>query len=283
LKVRPAYNAGSWYAGTAKSLQRQIEEECFRHELGPGEVPSLNVKGSRMILASLCPHAGYMYSGPIAAHSYNAIANDGKPQIIVIIGPNHTGIGSGVSIMLEGVWRNPLGDVPVDSDVAKAIQKASSYIDIDETAHQYEHSIELQLPFLQYILKSDFKFVPICMLMQDLEVAYDIGKAISTALQGKNSLIIASSDMTHYETQTSAQKKDDAAIEAMKKLDEKLLFETVTNLNISMCGVGPAATAMIASKAQGAKRGILLKYATSGDVTGDKSSVVGYCSMIFTK
>ncbi|MEM3736964.1 MAG: AmmeMemoRadiSam system protein B [Candidatus Bathyarchaeia archaeon] len=283
VKVRHASVAGSWYAGTETTLKRQLEEECFLHTLGPRVIPNLNPKGPRRIVGLLCPHAGYMYSGPVAAHSYGALAEDGTPRTVVVIGPNHTGMGSGVSIMLEGLWRTPLGETAIDSEIAGRIQKASSYIDIDEKAHAYEHSIELQLPFLQYILQSRFNFVPICMLLQDLDVAVDVGRAIASALLGVDAVIIASSDMTHYERQTSAEKKDHAAIDAMSRLNVDELYRVVNSLNISMCGVGPVAAMITASKLLAAEKAVLLKYATSGDVTGDKSAVVGYCAMAFSK
>ncbi|WP_309492936.1 AmmeMemoRadiSam system protein B [Candidatus Hecatella orcuttiae] len=282
-KIRQPYNAGSWYAGGAASLKKQIENECFLHRLGPGKVPELSRAGSRNVVGLLCPHAGYMYSGPIAAHSYFALAADGPPETVVILGPNHTGMGSAVSLMVEGVWRTPLGDVPVNSSAAKAIQKRSAYLDIDDKAHLYEHSIELQLPFLQYFLGSNFDMVPICMMLQDLEVALDVGKAVAEALKETNALVIASSDMTHYEPQSSAERKDKVAIEALKKLNEEELFQTVHRLGISMCGVGPTAAMLCAAKLLGAKKGVLLKYATSGDVTGDLSAVVGYCSLAALK
>lgn len=285
MKIRYPKNAGSWYAGTADSLRRQIEKECFLHKLGPGEIPKLEKKGLRKIVGLLCPHAGYMYSGPVAAYSYNVLAKDGKPKTVIILGPNHTGIGSAVAVMVEGVWRTPFGDISINSELAKSIQATSKYLDIDDSAHLYEHSIELQLPFLQYVLGFEFDFIPISMMLQDFEVAVDIGKAVGKILKEKNvdGVIIASSDLTHYESQSSAEKKDKLVIEAIKKLDEKELFEVVEKHNISMCGVGPTISMIVASKILGAENGVLLKYATSGDITGDKSSVVGYCAMSLTK
>lgn len=184
---------------------------------------------------------------------------------------------------MEGLWRTPLGDVEIDTELARAIQKGSSYIDIDDAAHQYEHSIELQLPFLQYVLGPTFKLTPICMMLQEPEVALDVGRAVAGAVKGKETVIIASSDMTHYEPQEVAKRKDEAAIEAMKKLDEAALYRRVGDLNISMCGLGPVAATIVATKTLGAKRGELLKYATSGDTSGDRSAVVGYCALSFTK
>ncbi|RLI27607.1 AmmeMemoRadiSam system protein B [Candidatus Bathyarchaeota archaeon] len=275
VKVRMPYNAGSWYAGSREALLRQLEEECFLHPLGPGEIPQAG--GGEKILGLMSPHAGYMYSGPIAAHGYAALKRDGRPEVVVVLGPNHYGRGSAVSIMVEGVWRTPLGDVPVNGEVAKAIQQASSYIDVDDEAHAYEHSIELQLPFLQYVLGS-FTFIPICIMLQDLEISRDIGEALAEGLKNVDSLIVASSDLTHYEPQTSAERKDKAVLEAVERLDEALLFRTVEELNVSMCGVGPVAAMLVAVKKLGASRVKILKYATSGDVTGDRTAVVGYAS-----
>ncbi|MHC1585924.1 MAG: AmmeMemoRadiSam system protein B, partial [Candidatus Hecatellaceae archaeon] len=141
----------------------------------------------------------------------------------------------------------------------------------------YEHSIELQLPFLQYVLGS-FTFIPICIMLQDFEVSRDVGEAVAEGLKGLNGLVVASSDLTHYEPQTAAERKDRAVLEAVEKLDEKLLFETVERLNVSMCGVAPTASMLVAAKRLGASKAKLLKYATSGDVTGDKTAVVGYAS-----
>jgi hypothetical protein len=224
----------------------------------------------------VCPHAGYIYSGPVAAKSYFELARDGKPDKIVIIGPNHTGAGSGVSMMSEGIWETPLGQAEIDSETAGAISKESDIIDLDDHAHLHEHSIEVQLPFLQYVLKTKFDFVPICMMMQDLETSAEVGEAVGRALKGKNALIIASSDMTHYESADSAKRKDRLAIDAILALDDAKLQETVESHRISMCGHGPVASMIAASKALDAKTAQLLGYSTSGDITGDNIEVVGY-------
>jgi AmmeMemoRadiSam system protein B len=224
-----------------------------------------------------------MYSGPIAAHGYNRLAQDGKPDTVVILGPNHTGHGSALATMREGVWRTPLGDVEVDTATADLITHASSIIDVDDSAHTFEHSVEVQLPFLQYLYGSSFKFVPICFLMQDLESNREVGSALAKALAGKNAVIIASTDMTHYEPQRSAEKKDKAAIEAVLKLDEAQLYSTVEGLSITMCGPGPTMALITAAKALSAKKAELLCHKTSGDITGDYSAVVGYASIAFMK
>ncbi len=282
MKIRHPAVAGSWYAGTPNSLRKQIEE-LFTHRLGPGSLPSVVEEGPRNIVGLVVPHAGYMASGPVAAHAYYSLAKDGKPDVIVIFGPNHTGRGSALSIMNEGAWRTPLGDVEIDTETANKILSASRIVDVDDRAHAYEHSIELQLPFLQYLYGSEFKFVPICFMMQDLESSREVGKAVAEALRGKNGLVIASSDMTHYEPQERAEKKDKMAIDAVLKMDETQYYNTVEAYAISTCGYGPTIAAITAAKELGAKKAQLLCYKTSGDVIGDRSAVVGYASIAFTK
>jgi len=282
MKVRNACQAGMFYAGTATSLRTQVEE-CFTHRLGPGVVPKPVKEGPRRILGLVCPHAGYMYSGPVAAHSYHSLALDGTPETFVVFGPNHTGYGSALALMNEGFWRTPLGDVEIDVEVANEIVRESSLIDIDESAHRYEHSIEVQLPFLQYLYGSNFKFVPICFLLQDLESSREVGQAVAKVLQDRNAVIIASTDMTHYEPQETASRKDRMALNAIEKMDEELFYQTVEAQQISMCGYGPVVALITAAKKLGAKKAELLCYKTSGDITGDHSSVVGYASVRFTR
>jgi hypothetical protein len=282
VKIRYPAVAGSWYAGTPNRLRNQIEE-LFIHKLGPGSIPKVVKEGPRNLVGLVVPHAGYLASGPVAAHAYYHLANDGKPDVIVVFGPNHTGHGSALSIMNEGVWRTPLGDVEIDAETANNILSASSIVDVDERAHAHEHSIELQLPFLQYLYGSDFKFVPVCFMMQDLESSREVGKATAKALKGKNALVIASSDLTHYEPQARAEKKDKMAIDAALKMDEEQYYHTVEDYGISTCGYGPTIAAITAAKELGAKKAQLLCYKTSGDILGDYSAVVGYASMAFTK
>lgn len=282
LKIRPPAFAGSWYAGTPHGLRKQIEE-CFTHKLGPGKLPKVVEKGPRNILGLICPHAGYMYSGPVAAHGYYKLATDGKPDVVVIFSPNHTGRGSALAIMNEGTWRTPLGDTQIDASTADKILHGCRILDIDDKAHSYEHSIELQLPFLQYLYGSKFQFVPICFLIQDLESSREVGQAVAKALSGKNALVIASTDMTHYEPHESAKRKDRMAIEAATEMDEKKYYSTVESYGISTCGYGPVVAAITAAKALGGKKGQLLCYNTSGDITGDYSAVVGYASISFMK
>ncbi len=281
MKIRRPSQAGAFYQGSANTLRQQLEW-CFKHKFGPGKLPEVK-NGPKKILALVCPHAGYMYSGPVAAHSYYNLALDGKPDIIVILGPNHTGMGSGVSLMSEGAWNMPLGNVNVNSEIADKIWKASKIIDLDDEAHLYEHSIEVQLPFLQYIYGSDFKFVPIAMLMQDLQTSRMVGNAIAEVLSGKNAVIIASSDMTHYEPQEYAEKKDKMVADTILNLDEEKLQSTVDSQGITMCGPGPVTAAITAAKKLGATKAKMLCYKTSGDITGDYSRVVGYLAAAISR
>jgi AmmeMemoRadiSam system protein B len=224
-----------------------------------------------------------MYSGMVAANAYYQLAVDGKPDTVVILGPNHTGYGSGLAVVNEGSWRTPLGDVEIDTETADQIVKESSILDIDDSAHRNEHSIEVQVPFLQFIYGSSFKLVPICFLMQDLASSREVGQALAKVLKDRNAVIVASSDMTHYEPQQSAERKDRKVIEAIEALDEARLESVIESNSITACGPGPIATLITAAKAMGGKEAKLLCYKTSGDVIGDVSSVVGYAAMSFMK
>jgi hypothetical protein len=224
-----------------------------------------------------------MFSGPVAAHAYYKLALDGKPDVVVVFGPNHTGYGSALAVMDEGVWRTPLGDVEVDGETANQIVRESRIVDVDDSAHRLEHSIEVQLPFLQYLYGSQFKIVPICFLMQDLPSARDVGKAVAKVLAGKNGVIIASSDMTHYEARERAAKNDRLALEAVEAMDEAKFYSVIETHRVTACGYGPIAALITASKILGAKEAKLLCYKTSGDIIGDYSSVVGYAAVCFTK
>ncbi|MDI6819331.1 MAG: AmmeMemoRadiSam system protein B [Candidatus Hodarchaeaceae archaeon] len=273
---RPAV-AGTFYEGDASSLREQIEW-CYAHAHGPGEVPRVSA-GERSLIGLVSPHAGYMYSGPVAAHGFAYIARDGRPKSVVIIGPNHTGVGSGVSIMTSGEWFTPLGKVGIDRPLAEAIGKGSDLIDVDEVAHAHEHSLEVQLPFLQHLFGDRFGIVPICMMMQDEETSREVGGAIAKAVAKGDAVILASTDFTHYELQQSAAAKDRMAIDKILALDWRGLLRTVYDKDISMCGSGPVAAMLCAAVELGAKRAKLLKYATSGDTAGPMPQVVGYGSI----
>jgi AmmeMemoRadiSam system protein B len=277
MKVRRPAVSGMFYAGTARDLKEQIEW-CYKHELGPGAIPRVNSEGRREIAAIVVPHAGYYYSGPVAAHAYKDLADDGIFDTAVILGPNHTGYGYPVSLWAGDDWSTPLGEVEIDKKLAQRL--LGGVIRADETAHIHEHSIEVQLPWLQYIYKQ-LRIVPITMMAQDLETARAVGAAISQA--DDNSVIIASSDFSHYEPQSVAVEKDSSVIEAIVALDEEELYKRCERLNCTMCGYGPVAAAIVAAKEMKARKASLLKYATSGDTSGDFSRVVGYGSIVIRR
>jgi AmmeMemoRadiSam system protein B len=282
MKVRRPTQAGSFYAGDAEALKTQIKR-CFLHELGPKELPQVSKGRLKEVVGLVCPHAGYMYSGAVAANAYYELAKDGKPDTVVILGPNHTGYGSALALMNDGVWRTPLGDVEVDGATANEIVQETRLVDVDDVAHRFEHSIEVQLPFLQYLYGSEFKFVPICFQMQDLASALEVGNALAEVLANKNAAVIASSDMTHYEPQSNASVKDLAALKAVEAMDARRFYSEVETRNVTACGYGPIATVITYAKELGAKEAKLLCYKSSGDITGDYSSVVGYAAVTFKK
>jgi AmmeMemoRadiSam system protein B len=280
--IRRPTVASQFYEGDAEALKAQISS-CFLNELGPRKLPQVNFSNHpRNIVGLICPHAGYVYSGPVAAHGFYELATDGKPDNIVLLGPNHTGYGSALSVMREGVWRTPLGDVEVDSNLADSILHETRVVDVDELAHRYEHSIEVQLPFLQFLYGNQFKIVPICFLMQDYDSAVEVGKALIKALDTKNTVVIASSDMTHYEPAKVAAVKDQTALKAVTDLDAKRFYQNVEDLKITACGFAPITSLVTYASGVNAKAH-LLSYHNSGEVSGDNSSVVGYASVRFKK
>jgi AmmeMemoRadiSam system protein B len=280
--IRRPHVASQFYEGNAEALRAQITS-CFLHPLGPKKLPQVNFHSQpRSIMGLICPHAGYMYSGPVAAHSFYELAQDGKPDTVVLLGPNHTGYGSALALMREGIWRTPLGDVEIDTALADSVLHETNIVDVDETAHKYEHSLEVQLPFLQFLYGNSFKIVPLCFLMQDYDSAVEVGRALVEALDATNSVVIASSDMTHYEPAKVAAAKDHAALKAITDMDAKRFYQTVETQNITACGYAPITSLITYAQGVNAKA-TLLSYHNSGDITGDHSSVVGYAAVSFRK
>jgi len=230
------------------------------------------------VIGLVSPHAGYIYSGPVAGAVFSRVK---LTDTFIIMGPNHTGMGKPLSIMTEGTWETPLGKAEIDSELARHILASSQYLQEDPRAHQHEHSIEVQIPFLQYF-KKDIRFVPITLAYASGAAFKEIGKEIARAVKdlSREAVVIASSDMTHYEPQESAQRKDKKAIEAILELNEDELLRRVDELNISMCGYAPAVALISAARKLGATGAELVRYQTSGDTTGDYSAVVGYAGII---
>ena len=290
VEIRKPAVAGQFYPSSKDGLQQQITE-CFMDKRGCGIIPKIG-SGEKDIKGLVVPHAGYIYSGAIASYAYHHLAAHGFAETFIILGPNHTGAGSGVSVMTEGMWETPLGNIPINSDLAQKIH--TGIVDSDETAHRHEHSIEVQLPFLQFIAKEKmFDFVPVCMMMQDVETAAEVGLILAEAIQKtpKKTVVIASSDFSHagfnymsmppegMRVDSYAEKQDHLAIEKILALDPKGLIETVHDKSITMCGYGPVASMLTAAKKQGATKVELLKYGTSYEVHPN-TSCVGYGALV---
>ena len=235
----------------------------------------------RRVLAAICPHAGYVYSGAVAGAVFSEIR---VPEAAVVLGPNHRGLGAPVAVASSGAWDMPLGSVPINKELAECIMKISTSavkIEDDPHAHSMEHSIEVQVPFLQY-LQPEVSIVPISLSYLSFEGCLEISRALAQGIRdyGKEVLMVASTDMTHYESQKAAQEKDKLAIDRVLALDSRGLHETVARYGITMCGVIPTTIVLEASRIMGAEKAELIRYATSGDVTGDYSQVVGYAGFI---
>lgn len=268
--VRNPAAAGQFYSGSKESLAKEVRgliDESARREDAIGVIS---------------PHAGYVYSGLVAGSTLSSIKS--KPTYI-ILGPNHTGLGSQFSISVSDSWKTPLGEVSINKALSGKILKNCPDIKEDELAHIHEHSIEVQLPFLQ-ILQKELTFVPIVISLGSLETYSNIGEGLAKSVKElkieKDITIIASSDMTHYEPHETAKVKDSKAIDAILKLDEKSLVERVEKFDISMCGFAPCAIMIVAAKRLGAASAHLIKYQTSGEISGDYSSVVGYAGIVIS-
>jgi AmmeMemoRadiSam system protein B len=229
------------------------------------------------VVGVIAPHAGYMYSGAVAGSVYSVIE---IPDTVIILGPNHHGFGAKMALYPAGEWITPLGSTKINDELAQLVNRNSSQIEEDFAAHRYEHSLEVQVPFLQYN-NPDVSIVPICIGSCNYEDCRDLGIGIAKAIleYGKDVLMVASSDMTHYESAPAAKKKDQLALREILALNPEGLVKTCRNKAISMCGVIPATVMIVAALELGAKKAKLVKYATSGDVTGDNEQVVAYAAV----
>jgi hypothetical protein len=280
--IRKPAVAGAFYPNNPEILAKTIEN-CFLDDFGVGEIPTMGkFDGTDYPINIMVPHAGYQYSGAVASHGYSKLVQNGFPEVFIILSPNHTGFGSEISVFNEGEWITPLGSVEVDSEFADALISKSSIATADFSAHIREHSIEVQLPFLQYF-SNDFKIVPVTMGSQNFTASSNLAKAIFDAAGELNRSysVIASTDLSHFNNQEKANKVDGFVLEDISEMNEFKLFEEVIQYNITMCGYGPVMTAILVSKMSGKKDCEILEYKTSGDVTGDLTSVVGYASGIF--
>lgn len=257
--------SGQFYPGNAEALKTEVDR-CIAG--GARKEKALTV---------LAPHAGYMYSGPVAGAVYSRVE---IPRTAVILCPNHSGRGARAAIMMEGAWEIPGAAIPIDTQLAGEILESSGELEEDSLAHLNEHSCEVHLPFL-FHLNPGLRFVPICLMGRDYNFCVDIGRAVASVIRksAESILIVASSDMTHYEPLEEARKKDKKAIDRILALDPQGLYDTVRRLGITMCGIIPATAMLVAAVDLGAKKAELVKYATSGEVSGDYTQVVGYAGI----
>jgi AmmeMemoRadiSam system protein B len=268
VKRKPAV-AYQFYEGKPDRLKHQIEQ--FIEE---------GVEKKKAI-GLVSPHAGYIYSGNVAGSVFSRAE---PAEVYVILGPNHRGVGRNVSIMNSGIWEMPLGDIDIEQEFANRLQKECDLITEDELAHQFEHSLEVQVPFLQYIAPNA-SIVPICIGMRDLLAAQKIGQALAKTITGyhKTVTVIASTDMSHYEPHEVAKRKDRPALDFIIDRNPKGLYEYVMKYRISMCGVIPTVITLYAAIELGATTAELVRYATSGETSGDYHQVVGYAGFIIYK
>ncbi len=268
--IRHPAVAGRFYPRDPQSLREDAGSYLFSSSV-PREPPI-------QAIGCIVPHAGYIYSGPVAGAVFAGIQ---VPELCVVLCPNHTGIGAALSIMSEGEWETPLGNVPIDEAFAAELKISFGSLQEDASAHRAEHAAEVELPFLQ-LRQSKLRFVPIALGTSRFDLLEQLGEALATTVAGQKTpvLIVASSDMNHYESDAITRIKDHQAIERILTLDPQGLFDVVTHQAISMCGFGPAVTMLTAAKKLGAKSADLVKYATSGDISGDRERVVGYAGVI---
>ena len=278
--VRTPAVAGRFYPGRAEDLLREVREFT-----SPSKTP---IKTGRIdAIGCVAPHAGYIYCGGVAGAVYSRLK---IPERCVILCPNHTGKGRPLAIMANTTWQTPLGEVAADADMAARLLRRFPALQEDSAAHRAEHAIEVQLPFLQ-ASRPELKIVPIAIGTSDFDVLRGLGETLADVITDHHEedqkaerqakvLIIASSDMNHYESDTITRIKDHKAIERVLAMDARGLWEVVLNEDISMCGFGPTVVMLTAAKLLGATSATLVKYATSGDVSGDYESVVGYAGII---
>lgn len=267
MKRLPAV-ANRFYPGTPDALTLAVEEL-----LPASRTPK------KKALAVVSPHAGYVYSGAVAARVLSTVE---IPETVILLGPNHHGQGKPVALS-QSTWQMPMGDVRIDTDMALSLQNASSCIEFDETAHRYEHSLEVQVPFLQ-ALQKNLSIVPLTISHISYPLCVEIAEALAQVITGagKDVLLVASSDMTHYESRASAGRKDRLALERIERLDASGLYRTVMDHRITMCGIIPVTIALLAAIQLGATDARVLTYTDSGEISGDTDQVVGYAGIVIS-
>jgi MEMO1 family protein len=266
--IRPPVVSGRFYPSDEKKLAREIEQYTA----------STNKSKKAFTRGCVVPHAGYMYSGHVAGAVYSAIE---IPARCILLGPRHFPGGEAMAIISEGSWRTPFGDAEIDSELAEELKRACPLLREDRVAHQREHSLEVQIPFLQQLAKNP-RFVPVVLATQRYAELESLGHAVARVIAAHSEpvLLIASTDMNHYESDAITRVKDQKAIERILALDPRGLYDTVRSEEITMCGYAATVAMLIAMRDLGAKDAKLIRYATSGDITGDRDEVVGYAGIV---
>jgi MEMO1 family protein len=280
ITIRHPAVAGRFYPSNPQVLRSEVRSYLSRTS---GPAPALHPRTTLSqnpipALGCIAPHAGYMYSGHVAGAVFAELQ---VPELCLVLCPNHTGMGHPLAINSEGAWETPLGEVPIDSEFAAALKQRFPVLHEDTAAHRTEHAAEVELPFLQ-IRQPRLRFVPIALGTGQFEILAQLGEILADtiATYKKEVLIVASSDMNHYESDPITRAKDHSAIEPILRLDPRALYDVVTQQHVSMCGFGPAVAMLTAAKKLGATSAELVKYATSGDISGDRDLVVGYAGII---
>jgi AmmeMemoRadiSam system protein B len=264
--IRPPAVSGRFYPSDPQELARQVEHYAF------SEASKISARGC------IVPHAGYMYSGHVAGAVYGSLA---IPSRCILLGPRHFPRGERMAILTAGSWETPLGNAAIDSELALELARACPRLREDAVAHEREHSLETQLPFLQQLVK-DLRFVPVVLAADRYPIIEELGHAVSKVVAAHDEpvLVIASTDMNHYESDKVTRQKDQRAIARILALDARGLFDTVREDGNTMCGYAATVAMLIAMRDLGASEARLVRYATSGDVTGDRNEVVGYAGVI---
>jgi AmmeMemoRadiSam system protein B len=267
--LRPPAVAGTWYPAKPEALAREVDRYLAAVDRSPAGEP----------VAIIAPHAGLMYSGPVAAHAYNLLAGR-DVDVAVLVGPSHFVGFEGVAIYERGAFDTPFGPMPIAENCAASIAMASRRVREHSTAHVREHSLEMQLPFLKRVLPGA-EIVPLVMGHQSRETAYELGEAITAGVKGRRAVLIASTDLSHYQSAANAARLDNRIIQQVLRFDPDGLMAALEDFPEHACGGGPTVSVMLAAKALGARDSRVLKYGDSGDVSGDKDAVVGYLAAAF--
>jgi len=276
VDVRPSPIAGRWYEGNAKALARSVDD--FLDNAKPPELDG-------EVVGVIAPHAGHVYSGAVAGYAFSAL-RDRQPDLVAVIAPMHHPYYEPLITTSHEAYRTPLGDIPVDRDALTELDvvlKSEVGFGLSAVPHDPEHSLEIELPFLQRALKSDWKLLPVMVRAQDPQVSEGLGKALAQVLRGRNFALVASTDLSHFYSQAAALKFDRAMLDTIESFDPEAAFDLERAGKGFACGLGAVTAVLWAARGLGADRVKVLRHATSGDVTGDFSSVVGYGAAVILK